>query len=165
MTQSNTIPCSTCNSGTLKPRKKYRLSGPVIVIGYFFLIPSIIGILFGALMVFSVGAVSEDAFADVEAEYQSTLQEAGFSTSQIAAARDNTIDTDTLSDEQYTTYTNASMALSGGTIGTGAGVAIGGGMGIGLMIFSFCSGLVGWLLTMKKKVLQCTSCSAIVAAS
>lgn len=165
MTTKNNPTCNTCNQGQLQPKKTFRLSGPVVAIGYIFLMPSICGILFGALLLFSVGSVTEDAFADVEAQYARDLQAAGLSAQQIESARANTIDLDTLTDEQYDAYTTASLALSGGTIGTGAGVAIGGGMSIGLIIFSFCSGLIGWLLVMKKNVLQCTNCSAIVAAS
>jgi hypothetical protein len=48
---------------------------------------------------------------------------------------------------------------------TGAGAAIAGGLSLVVMLMSFCGGLLGWLLTMKKRVLQCGSCEAIVQAS
>ena len=50
-----------------------------------------------------------------------------------------------------------------------AGSAVGGGFAVILSIIgivaSFVGGLLGWLLIMKKKVLQCTSCQAVVNAS
>lgn len=41
----------------------------------------------------------------------------------------------------------------------------GGGFAIGLGISSFVGGLLGWLLVMKKRVLQCSVCGAVVNAS
>jgi hypothetical protein len=67
--------------------------------------------------------------------------------------------------DQATAIDFAKSAKIGGAIGAGAATGIAGGMAI-FMIFGFmCSGLVGFLLTMKKRVLQCKSCGAIVAAS
>jgi hypothetical protein len=37
------IRCKVCDEGELVPRKVYRLSGPAVVIGYIFLIPSVLG--------------------------------------------------------------------------------------------------------------------------
>lgn len=36
--------------------------------------------------------------------------------------------------------------------------------GVGLIV-SLCGGLLGWILTMKKRVLQCTVCKATISAS
>ena len=47
----------------------------------------------------------------------------------------------------------------------GAATVIGGGIGIFLAVIFFIGGLLGWLLVMKKKVLYCTNCSAVVPAS
>ena len=47
----------------------------------------------------------------------------------------------------------------------GAATVIGGGIGIFLAVIFFIGGLLGWLLVMKKKVLICTHCSAVVPAS
>lgn len=40
----------------------------------------------------------------------------------------------------------------------------GGGISVFLGMMSFVGGLLGWLLVMKKKVLQCTKCGVTVAA-
>jgi hypothetical protein len=45
------------------------------------------------------------------------------------------------------------------------GTAIAGGVSVVFGIISLVGGLLGWLLIMKKKILQCTNCGAVVAAS
>lgn len=106
------VRCKICDAGTLAPRKKFRMSGPVVAIGYIFLIPSILGILFSVFMFVSA--------------------------SSIHAGNDAT-----------------------GTAATG----IIGGFAILFGVGSFVGGLVGWLLVMKKSVLECGVCKAVVNAS
>jgi hypothetical protein len=149
----------------MKPRKRYRMSGPVVLIGYLFLIPSIFGMLIGIFTMFSTGTVAEEMARENESTYARQLEHAGFTAEQITAARENLIDVDTLTDEQYSAYNKASLELSGASLGTNAGTAIGGLMGFGMVVFFFCGGLIGYLLIMRKKVLQCTTCDAVIAAS
>jgi hypothetical protein len=104
------VRCKVCDTGTLTQRKKYRMSGPVVAIGYIFLIPSILGILFSVFM----------------------------------------------------WYTAMSIPLS--TNGAPAS-SLAGGVAIFFGIASFVGGLIGWLLVMKKKVLECDACNAVVSAS
>jgi len=40
-----------------------------------------------------------------------------------------------------------------------------GGLSLGFGIACFVSGLLGWLLIMKKRVLQCAVCGAVIGAS
>ena len=87
------------------------MSGAVVAIGYIFLVPSILGILFSFFMLISAGLT-------------------GSSTSDGHAA-----------------------ATVVGTVAIFFGV------------LSFVGGLLGWLLVMKKQVLQCTHCGAVIAAS
>jgi len=47
----------------------------------------------------------------------------------------------------------------------GIAAFLGGGLAIALGIASFVGGLIGWLLVMKRQVLQCSVCSAVVNAS
>ena len=95
------VRCKVCDAGTLLRRKKFRMSGPVVAIGYILLIPSILGILASVFIV-------------------------------VALHR---------------------------TDGFGEGVALFFG------VASFVSGLIGWLLVMKKQVLECNACQAVVNAS
>jgi len=46
-----------------------------------------------------------------------------------------------------------------------AAIAIAGGLSFLVIIMSFVGGLLGWILIMKKKILQCTNCGAKVSAS
>ena len=68
--------CNVCSEGTLKKKKKYRLSGPVVIIGYIFLIPSVLGILIGTLMLFSTGAGISEMSKETKEEIRSELSEA-----------------------------------------------------------------------------------------
>jgi hypothetical protein len=104
---STNIPCKVCNRGVLVPKRIYRLSAPVVAIGYIFLIPSVLGMIAGGLIFFGVIAQGGDESSGV----------------------------------------------------------IGGGFAILLGVASFVGGLLGWLLIMKKRVLQCSVCSATVSAS
>lgn len=47
----------------------------------------------------------------------------------------------------------------------GAGAGLAEGMMLMVGFFWFVGGLLGWLLVMKKSVLQCNNCTAVVAAS
>ena len=50
--------CKVCDKGALVRQKIYRMSAPVVVIGYILLIPSVIGILISALMLAGIIANS-----------------------------------------------------------------------------------------------------------
>lgn len=116
--------CNTCGAGSLIRKKKYRMSGPVVVIGYILILPSILGILISVFIFLAALA-------------------AGGSTAANAAAS-----------------ANASSAA-----GVAVGTAIGGGIALFLGLASLVGGLLGWLLIMKKRVLECNVCSATVSAS
>jgi membrane associated rhomboid family serine protease len=58
----------------------------------------------------------------------------------------------------------ASFIISVGNEATDVAV-LGGGLSIATAIASVVGGLVGWLLVMKKRVLQCSVCGAVVNAS
>ena len=163
------IQCKVCDTGTLTRKKRYRLSGPAVVIGYIFLVPSVIGVLFGALMLFSTGAVGV-AVADQQAkEIKAELARAYVPDPiirQVIAHKDiSEHSLATLKVSQRTAIKNAETSRSASQLGAGAGAAIAGGFSLFVMIFSLCSGLLGWLLTMKKRVLQCGECSSLVQAS
>ncbi len=121
LTSSTDAPlCRTCGLGRLMKLSQYRLSLPVVVIGYFLLIPSAIGMLLSifGLVFYLIGA--------------------GSVVSQSAT-------------------TEKGLAVLATTIGSG--------FFLFLLVVSFVGGVFGWLLVMKKKVLQCSHCGAVVAAS
>src|SRR5262249_11768101 len=60
--------CHTCGQGALIRRTKFRMSGPVVAIGFILLIPSAVGMLFGFLMLVITGSASKSTSASSERE-------------------------------------------------------------------------------------------------
>ena len=58
------IRCKVCDAGTLLQRKKYRMSGPVVAIGYILLVPSILGILISVMSFARPSSVPHGAGSD-----------------------------------------------------------------------------------------------------
>lgn len=145
------------------------MSGPVVIIGYIFLIPSILGMLFGILMVFATGSAASETSSGLKNEVREQMVSSGIP-EQIAEkviSREPLTEEENalLTQEQSRVLADARLSYSAGQVGAGAGTAIAGGFSIFVIVSSFIGGLLGWLLVMKKKVLQCVSCNAVVAAS
>ena len=104
------IACKVCDKGLLVRKKKYRLSGPVVFIGYILLIPSVLGVIVSLVAFVNISLLVPQANAD------------------------------------------AAAGLAGGFI-------------IFIGVAFFVSGLLGWLLVMKKQILQCNVCGAVVNAA
>jgi rubrerythrin len=112
--------CRTCELGRLLKLNQYRMSLPVVIIGYFLLVPSAIGMLLNilGLIFYLIGAGSVVS--------QSATPDKGL---------------------------------------TVLATTLGSAFFLFFLVLSFVGGVFGWLLIMKKKVLQCTHCGAVVAAS
>jgi hypothetical protein len=173
--------CDVCLTGRVVSQKKYRLGRAAVAFGYILLVPSALGILCSALLLFfSASAVGsnisypqKDAIAQMEA--------AGVPSRIITAVladRDAVIQTwmneDSKTQDRGTTaereaVQNARTRLRGanvrGTLHSGIEMFLGGGLAIALGAGSVTGGLLGWLLVMKKRVLQCGDCSAVVSGS
>lgn len=160
--------CRVCGQGTLQKRKKYRMSGPVVVIGFLLLIPSVLGMLFGGLMLVSTGVGAAEVGSQSSSEAKQALISAGLSEPTAEKALNNKLsatEESALSETQRKAVSEAKLQSAAGTIGVGAAAAVGAGVALFFIAVSFVGGLLGWLLVMKKKVLQCMSCEATVAAS
>ena len=161
--------CQVCGQGELKKKKKYRMSGPVVFIGYIFLIPSIFGMLFGVLMIFATGGAASETSESIRLEVRQQLTAANIPEEIIQKVISrNSITEDErylLSDDQRRTVSDVQMSYSASQVGAGAGTVIAGGFSIFVIVSSFVGGLLGWLLIMKKRVLQCVRCNAVIAAS
>jgi hypothetical protein len=70
--------CRTCGQGALIKRKKFRMSGPVVAVGFILLVPSVLGVLFGVLMLFVTGATSSNLLRQTSGRFARTLQSRGF---------------------------------------------------------------------------------------
>jgi UPF0716 family protein affecting phage T7 exclusion len=165
----NTAPvCKVCGQGALQKKKKFRMSGPVVVIGFLLLIPSVIGMLLGALLLFATGSAATQVGSGMKTEAKQNLIAAGLAESIAEKAVSHTLtdaDKSNLTAEQIKAIEDADFSLKAQTVGAGAGTAIGGGIALFFMVCSFVGGLLGWILIMRKKVLQCAHCEAVVAAS
>lgn len=234
--------CKVCDAGVLVPRKIYRMSGPVVAIGYILLVPSILGVAASVAMLEGVSLITTQPAAvpqgqatvvpqdqsppvppslDVDSQYRlacmkgivanlthlnmhALLPETLPEQQQICECIISRIDDDENrhpsvegpvcyekwlsgainreadqgTQDVYAQLLNpkpappqpAAIAPAPAVAGPpNLGVtilgAIGSGFAIGLGIVSFVSGLLGWLLVMKKRVLQCTVCTATVSAS
>lgn len=163
------LTCQTCGRGALVRRKRYRMSGPVVLIGYILLIPCVIGMLFGALLLFASGSAGTAGSAAADKQTRTQLEAQAIPApiiQKVVSLKPITEDDrSTLTSKQQSVVDEAKLSLSMGKVGAGAGAVIGGGLAIFLIISCFVGGLLGWLLIMKKKILQCNLCSAAVAAS
>lgn len=150
-------------------KKKYRLSPVVVLIGYIILIPSLLGIALGGLTFAGVGTVTAEGFEATRVDAERELEQAGIPAALVAKVVDSQVitaeDRVGLSDEQLRILDEVDIQVMASKAGVGIGTALAGGFSIMLMLISFVSGLLGWLLVMKKKILQCTNCQAVVAAS
>jgi hypothetical protein len=173
------LQCKVCVNGILQKAKKFRMSGPVVAIGFILLVPSVIGIvvsliillvLFGALGAGARGA--GDPIETAKKEIRANLAQAGVPQpivlKVVEADTITSAELDGLSENQQkqvissqSQLITAKMAVAGaGVAGAGAG-----GIAVCFGVSSFVSGLLGWLLVMRKRVLQCNVCGAVVAAS
>lgn len=163
------VTCKTCDRGSMHQKKKYRMSGFVAFIGYVLLIPSLLGLAFSGLLIVSTAIAGGETSAVLKETTRSTLEDAGVPEDIIVKVLDfdDLIDAErqSLTSQQRSTVTAVELGLAAGTVGAGAGIAVAGGVAVALGLASLVGGLLGWLLTMRKKVLQCDNCGAVVAAS
>lgn len=145
------------------------MSGAVVFIGYIFLLPSVIGIVIATLMLVVSGGATTATLDALKTETKDKLARAGVS----AAISDRVLAFETIPqtelsrfpEQQRAVVESAQLSLSAGAVGAGAAGFLSGGASVCVGISAFVGGLLGWLLVMKKKVLQCNSCGAVLAAS
>jgi hypothetical protein len=163
------IRCKTCDVGTLQSKKKYRMSGIVVAIGYILLVPSVLGMLFSLVLLFATGKAGSDTTSRFRDSAATRLRDVGIveplvqkvvSSQPLTEAEEGT-----LSRDQRTRVESVQSTITASTVGAGAGLAIAGGAAIFLGMMALVGGLLGWLLIMKKKILQCNNCGAVIAAS
>jgi DNA-directed RNA polymerase subunit RPC12/RpoP len=161
--------CHTCGQGALIKRKKFRLSGPVVAIGFILLIPSALGVLFGVLMLSVTHSANKSTSASGERRIRAQLVAQNVPEPIIREVVSGKSVSDDqlvpLTDQQQATVRETEAARLGQKIGGGAATAVLGGFSMFVIVASCIGGLLGWLLIMRKRVLQCARCGAIVPAS
>jgi hypothetical protein len=145
------------------------MSGPVVVIGFILLIPSVLGMLFGILMLVLTAATTSQISPTIEKEVRSQLVAQRVPepviVKVVASKPVDDSELQTLTSQQVSAVHQAEISASGGKLGAGAGAALVGGFSIFVIVASFVEGVFGWLLIMRKRVLQCSRCGAVVPAS
>lgn len=169
------ISCKVCDRGTLVAKKRFRMSPPVVVIGFILLIPCVCGIAFAVLLFFgsfSAAGVSGVQSSSLRRQAIAEMRRNDVPQSVIRAVLANPdLDPDDLIGRlpmyQISWIKDAETKLKQGpaTAIVGSGVAIlGSSFAVMIGIGSFIGGLLGWLLVMRRRVLQCTVCGAAVDA-
>ncbi len=146
------------------------MSTPVVVIGFIFLIPSVLGMIASALILFGVVSSAGTDANRTRDEVAARMRSNDVPEPIISAVLANpNLDADSLMDQvsmaQLSWIKDSQEKLRGSTEGSGLAVLFGGGFAIALGVASFVGGIIGWLLVMKKRVLQCSVCMAVVNAS
>jgi hypothetical protein len=208
--------CKVCERGQLLPKKSFRMSGPVVAIGFILLIPSVLGMVAAGLIFLGVIALNgngpsstaNDAIEPIREDWDTQYRRNCINNPQAdtTAPMKQRVQVCECTLTEYKKSNSVEYAgqvcaqrLQAGTLGAvdrdtkrlydnligtsspdgGAvervqmqrkGVSplfniIGSTFAIVLGISSFVGGLLGWLLTMKKRVLQCSVCGATVSAS
>jgi hypothetical protein len=144
------------------------MSGVVVLIGYILVIPSILGILVGVIGIVSSGSAGTISKQASQKRAESGLLAANVPVTVIAKLKDDrnalaVSDTARLTGTQRAAIRSASLTLAASNAGTAIGVGIAAGFSIFVVVASLVGGLLGYLLIMKKSVLQCDNCGATLA--
>jgi hypothetical protein len=167
------VRCKTCDVGELRSKRTYRLSAVVVAIGYILLIPSVLGILFSFyLYVQNASALNiakNTVRSSARTEAVEKLRKAGIADALVLKAlapEGLTVEEKRLlTPEQRTSIEQVASDAVTSERNLGLAGTVVSGVALLLGTVSFVGGLFGWVLVMKKSVLQCTACSAVVAAS
>jgi hypothetical protein len=153
-------------------RKKFRMSAPVVVIGFIVLIPSILGICASVLILLGVTVAGGSASNRVRNQAVTSMRNNSVPEPIISAVLagqdqevDRLMDNDETPEVQRSWVRDAQEKIRGTNATAGIGILVGGGFAGALGIASFVGGLLGFLLVMRKRVLQCSFCGAVVNAS
>jgi len=164
------VRCKTCDQGVLTLQKVHRMSGPSVTIGYILLIPSLLGIAF-ALLFFIMSMVGAASVAQekLSATTLQRLHDANVPPDIItkleAGRTPSREEKEGLSADQAAAVSTADAEVRARAGAVGCMGACGTGMAATVAVLSFIGGLLGWLLVMKKRVLVCSTCSAVTNAS
>jgi hypothetical protein len=145
------------------------MSGPVVVIGFILLIPSVVGMLVGILTLVGVGmnipSMNPETRTSLEAQ-----QVPEPVITQVAANKPiDEAQLAALTPQQQKAVRDAQSSVSGPWPGKAkaspGAFVVAGGLCLFVIVVSFVAALLGWILIMRKRVLQCTHCGAVVPAS
>ena len=125
--------------------------------------------LFSLLMMVAAGAAATDTRSEISDSARTGLRDAGVSepiAQKVVSSKALTeSQRASLTEEQNSRIESVRSSITAGTIGAGAGTAIVGGLLVVFFVMSLVGGLLSYSLVMKKRILQCNTCGAVIAAS
>jgi hypothetical protein len=154
------------------------MSIPVVVIGFILLIPSLIGVAVGLFALISSITPNEnqEQMKQIRDRAASGLRHNGVPEATInavldAASEGRNEDVTRLMDDNEMPEADRGWIYDAQDKIRSAGLTqspaspLSAAFSIGLIVGSFVGGIFGWLLVMKKRVLQCSICGAVINAS
>ena len=85
--------CKVCEYGDLVPKKIFRMSGPVVAIGFILLVPSVLGMAMSALMFFGVtGITGSEPAKVIREDSDTTFRRTCFNTSSASPVGVTTVE-------------------------------------------------------------------------
>lgn len=160
-----------CGTGPLLKVARFRMSRPVVVIGFLLLLPSLAGILLCIGTLLGSWTMAASGTTTNFSTYRSELRAVGISDDQIdrwsRSGEPKAEELDRLPDRQRAAVVATSMKVAASRMADSArktGALVPTAVLPLLAIGSFVSGLLGWLLIMRHNVLRCSSCDAVYPA-
>ncbi len=178
--QPSYVACKVCDRGVLFPKGMFRMSAPVVAIGFILLIPSVLGVIFFGMLAFGIGAMGATSHVVSFGQRQqvtANLRRAGVPRPIITAVLvghydhvEQWMNSDesgrvTYVEEEAIKQAEMDLTEARATEVGGGFASWGRNLAIAMAIASFVGGLLGWLLVMRKRVLQCAVCGAVINAS
>ena len=168
------IPCKICDRGELIPRRLFRLSTPAVVIGFILLIPSVFGMFISGISLVIVLATGAEKMGQARANAMLQMRGDELPQTVIDAVLDGRepevnqwiahAEQQGVPQAKLAGIRDAQSMLHSGSIKSSVGMLLSSGLTIAIGVASFVGGLLGWLLVMKRRVLQCSVCGATVNA-
>ena len=163
------IACKTCEVGQLVRRRRYRMSGPVVVMGYLFIVLALLCAIGGTFGLVDSSAVAAELPGRLAARSKSTLRSIAVPAPTIekvvSGEELSASDRSALSEQQHEAIDLARRLNSLTGISEGLRILLVAGLSILCLAAAFEACLVGCLLVMEKRVLQCLTCGAVTPAS
>src|SRR5436305_7205796 len=140
--------CRTWGQGALITRKTFRMSGPVLVIGFILLIPSVLGMLFGILVLVltSAGGTQTSASSARDIRARLVAQEVPESViAEVVASKPvENPELVSLTSQQRSAVHDAQLSASAQKVGGGVAQVVAGGFSLIVIGMSFLGVCIGW---------------------
>lgn len=167
------IQCEKCKQGQMVQDRIYRMSGCLVAIGYFLVIPGMLMMLGGIGFTFlGMGAgatATTETFDKIKKEVIADFNKAGVSPQVIDEyQRTNRVSQTTINSLSPTEKEKVNRVLmsdsarkAGAAIGTAGAAVCGGAFTMMTFLIGLPSFIIGFLLILKRNVWRCPSCEYI----